>query len=131
MNESEDKTKALLKHISIIFSQLVPLHLEFQLVQNQSAQLRNRMKDFSETSGNRGKYIHFKSLSFLISERIYQCLTLDQGSVVKHLESRCTGQEAHTVCRNCKVGREPLDKIVKQDEKKKRWLFHKNKSTFH
>lgn len=56
LNESEDKTKALFKYISIIFSpQLVTIDLEFKLVQNQSTQLRNRMKDFSEESENRGK----------------------------------------------------------------------------
>ena len=39
------------------------------------------MKDFSETSGKRGKYIHFKlPIVPCISERIYQCPTLEQGT---------------------------------------------------
>lgn len=36
LNESEDKTNALLKYLSIIFSQLVAPDLEFKLVRNQS-----------------------------------------------------------------------------------------------
>lgn len=50
------------------FSQLVALDLEFKLVQNQSTQLRNRMKDFSEDRQNRGKYIFLNRLSSLVSQ---------------------------------------------------------------
>lgn len=50
------------------FSQLVALDLEFKLVQNQSTQLRNRMKDFSKESENRGKYIFLNCLSSLVSQ---------------------------------------------------------------
>lgn len=46
------------RNISLSFlSQLVAPDLEFNLVQNQSTELRNRMKDFSEASENAGKYI--------------------------------------------------------------------------
>lgn len=63
------------------FSQLVVLDLEFKLVQNQSTQLRNRMKDFSEESVNTEKYIFFKSpIIPCIADGIYHCLTQDQGT---------------------------------------------------
>lgn len=46
------------KNTSLSFlSQLVAPDLEFNLVQNQSTELRNRMKDSSEESENAGKYI--------------------------------------------------------------------------
>lgn len=50
------------------FSQLVAPDLEFKLVQNQSTQLSNRMKDFSEESENRGKYIFLNHLSSFVSQ---------------------------------------------------------------
>lgn len=56
-------------NISLSFlSQLVALDPEFKLVQNQSTQLRNRMKDFSEEWENRGKYIFLNRLSSLVSQ---------------------------------------------------------------
>lgn len=69
-------------NISLSFlSQLVALNLEFKLVQNQSTQLRNRMKDFSEESVNTEKYIFFKSpIIPCITDGIYHCLTQDQGT---------------------------------------------------
>lgn len=86
------------------------------------------MKDFSEESENRGKNIYLKSpIVPCISDRIYQCLTQDQGTWWSTYTWRADAQvKQPTLSRKLQVGWESLEKIVKQGAKKK-WLFHKYK----
>lgn len=115
LNESEDKTKALFKYISIIFfSQLVALDLEFKLVQNQSTQLRNRMKDFAEESENRRKYIFLHLLSSLVSQMEFITVShriRARGEALGEQMLRSSSQYCHI---NCEVYSESLNKMVNE-----------------
>lgn len=58
-------------------------------------------------------------LSFHVSQREFINVSpwiRERGEALGEQVHRSGGPHCH---RNCKVGREPLDKIVKQDEKKK------------
>lgn len=90
--------------LSFFFPQLVALDLEFKLVQNQSPQLRNRMKDFSEESENRGKYIFLNCLLWLVSQTEFINVShriRAHGEALREHMLRSSSQNCHI---NCKVG---------------------------